>query len=452
LESVTGKLKLSGLMVGIIFNVLLSIAVMAGSRPLGEFFLRIGWPKVKSLDANYRTGWAVVIGALFAASTIINAAVFYFLMPQRGYIEYLFLSLVIGIVSAVAATTAKRRLLGKKTVKVQLPKESLAAASASKKAVERLRNDRKFIKVAKMEKGKLERLHRKLGVAEAPAPAVATEKEKKAREAQAEEAETWMKAKEAEKAQAEAEVKVREAGKEVKKTGAGRFGRKIKALMGETKKEEAAPYEAEVKKEKAERHAEEKEEERRKEAAREKAIEEAAAKIEVKGEREKTVEERMKRKELKVLEEIAGKAEPAAEEARKWEAEGKETREAGKPAAGEKAVKGKEAAGKPSWEKKAEKKPEGAGGAKGGKPAAKWEEGGKAKVKAGKVTEGKKEGKAEGKKLKEEVKPAKKGRKEALEISWPETAEEGKPEEERLSPLQELLKKKKEQLKTLKKK
>ncbi len=150
-------------MIYIIINVLFSFALIIGSRSIGALFLRTGWPKIKTLDESYRTGWSVIIGALFAVAIIGGAVLFTFLLPKYSYAEYLLLALVSGFLIGVLITTIRRKLFVSTKMKVQVPKHRIAAAAISKKAIQKLQKDRKFIRVAKIEENKLARLKKKLG-------------------------------------------------------------------------------------------------------------------------------------------------------------------------------------------------------------------------------------------------------------------------------------------------
>ena len=39
-------------MIELIFNIAFSIALIGGSSSLGKLFIRIGWPKVKTLEED----------------------------------------------------------------------------------------------------------------------------------------------------------------------------------------------------------------------------------------------------------------------------------------------------------------------------------------------------------------------------------------------------------------
>ena len=150
---------------GILVNAALCFGLVAGSFSIGSLFLRIGWPKVKIIDEEYRRGWALAIGLIFSFAVIFGSLFLWFAVQAYGYAQYLLLVLLAGFVTGIIITTAKRKLSSVQKVKVEIPKERIASSAASEKAVEMLQGDRKFIKVARMEEGKLAKLREKLGVA-----------------------------------------------------------------------------------------------------------------------------------------------------------------------------------------------------------------------------------------------------------------------------------------------
>lgn len=148
----------------ILVNAALCFGLISGSFSIGSLFLRIGWPKVKIIDEEYRRGWALAIGLIFSFAVIFGALLLWLLIGAYGYAQYLLLVLLAGFVAGVIITTAKRKFSSIPKVKVEIPKEKIASSAASEKAVEMLQENRKFIKVAKMEEGKLAKLREKLGV------------------------------------------------------------------------------------------------------------------------------------------------------------------------------------------------------------------------------------------------------------------------------------------------
>src|SRR3989344_8553908 len=93
-------------------NGMLAFYVVAGSTSLGYVFLRLGWPDIRKLDKQYKTGWSIIIGLVFSAIVVI-ASLAFSLNPfyTFDFGEALVLNLAITFIAATLLLTIKRKFL-----------------------------------------------------------------------------------------------------------------------------------------------------------------------------------------------------------------------------------------------------------------------------------------------------------------------------------------------------
>ena len=88
----------------IVLDLALFILIAAGSPTLGYLFLRIGWPKIRVLEKEYKKGWSVIFGVAFIIIVTLFALLFS-LLPffGLGFREYFFLLLVLSFLLAISS-------------------------------------------------------------------------------------------------------------------------------------------------------------------------------------------------------------------------------------------------------------------------------------------------------------------------------------------------------------
>ena len=59
-----------------LFTIIAMAFALLGSYSLGYLFLRVGWPKIRTLGEDYRAGWGIALGLFFTGLVIICTIVF----------------------------------------------------------------------------------------------------------------------------------------------------------------------------------------------------------------------------------------------------------------------------------------------------------------------------------------------------------------------------------------
>lgn len=113
--------------------------MLLGSSSIGYIMLRTGWPKFRLLETEYKTGWGIITGSLFAVSTIgIAFAASIFLQNRISLFEVLFIAPTCTVFSGLLIFSVKRRLIGGRKVKVSVPKRVVAASIIARKAFDKM--------------------------------------------------------------------------------------------------------------------------------------------------------------------------------------------------------------------------------------------------------------------------------------------------------------------------
>ena len=129
-------------------GVAIGLYILLGSTSWGYIFLRTGWPKVRSLELDSKTGASVIIGFIVITITIIISAIIGFLdIPLFTLPEIILLVTTVILSASGLVFTLKRKLSGNQKVRVSVPKRAIAANIAAKKAFEKV-PETKYIKVS----------------------------------------------------------------------------------------------------------------------------------------------------------------------------------------------------------------------------------------------------------------------------------------------------------------
>ncbi len=115
---------------------------LLGSASLGYILLRSGWPGLRTISLEYKSGMSIVSGAVLSAGIIglsylprIVSPVGLLLSP----VEFMFINTSVASVSGAAIFTAKRHLsAGRKKLKISVPKRAVSASIVSKLAMEKM--------------------------------------------------------------------------------------------------------------------------------------------------------------------------------------------------------------------------------------------------------------------------------------------------------------------------
>lgn len=145
-----------------LLDVLMFFYFILGSFSLGYFFLRIGWPKIRTLEKNYKKGWSVIFGAGFFILVAFLAFVLGFFSPFGiNYREFLFLLIATSFLFSVAVLSAMRKYFKKSRVSVSVPGTILGAKIAAQKAQAKLERDPSLVIVG-AQKEEIEKLKQTL--------------------------------------------------------------------------------------------------------------------------------------------------------------------------------------------------------------------------------------------------------------------------------------------------
>ncbi|HZX33880.1 MAG TPA: hypothetical protein VFF09_00715 [archaeon] len=143
-------------------GALISAYLLAGSTSWGYIFLRIAWPKVRSKELAYKSGWSVITGLVFSVAAAGFVSLIFFLdLSLWSFPETLFLGAIVFVATGIAVSTLRRKFWGPKKVVVGVPKRAVYANIAARKAFEKV-PENSYIKVSGYGIEKLERLGEKL--------------------------------------------------------------------------------------------------------------------------------------------------------------------------------------------------------------------------------------------------------------------------------------------------
>jgi hypothetical protein len=117
----------------------LAAYVLIGGQSVGYLFLRSGWPKIRKLETETKTGWGIISGAGFTISTIAVATAVTLTFPNNiTFMEMLFIAPICTIATGTIIFSIKRKYFGKNKVIVSVPKRALVANLIVKKAMEKI--------------------------------------------------------------------------------------------------------------------------------------------------------------------------------------------------------------------------------------------------------------------------------------------------------------------------
>jgi len=114
----------------------LIILMFFGSASWGYIFLRIGWPNIRTLEIEYKSGASLIVGLIFSILTIgISLIAQALKLTELSLTELLLLNTTIIFITGILIFTFKRKFLGSKNVKVSIPKRVISANVIAKKAM-----------------------------------------------------------------------------------------------------------------------------------------------------------------------------------------------------------------------------------------------------------------------------------------------------------------------------
>jgi len=144
----------------------LGLYLILGSTSWGYMLMRIGWPNIRAIGIEYKSGWSIVFGLIFTSLVIISSyGASQLAITKMSLLELIALNSIIVFFAGMIIFTIKRKLLGGKHIKVSIPKRVVSANVVAKKAVEKLPKT-SYIKVSKEGALKLSQLRHKLEMAD----------------------------------------------------------------------------------------------------------------------------------------------------------------------------------------------------------------------------------------------------------------------------------------------
>lgn len=150
-------------MQGELLNILLSLYIAGGSMSIGYLFLRMGWPSIRKLEKPYKIGWSAVLGFIFAIVCIAAAFLHSFFTEAAFFRMTLFSMVAVAFLLVGAIVTVRRKFFAKNKVKVQVPKNVVAADKAAGIASDKFELDKSKIEVADWGEDKEKELKQVLG-------------------------------------------------------------------------------------------------------------------------------------------------------------------------------------------------------------------------------------------------------------------------------------------------
>jgi len=133
----------------------LIILMFFGSTSWGYIFLRIGWPNIRTLEIEYKSGASLIVGLIFSILTIgISLIAQALKLTELSLTELLLINTTIIFITGILIFTVKRKFLGSKNVKVSIPKRVISANVIAKKAMLQLPKN-SYLKVNKQGEEKI---------------------------------------------------------------------------------------------------------------------------------------------------------------------------------------------------------------------------------------------------------------------------------------------------------
>lgn len=122
--------------------------ILLGSTSIGYLLIRTGWPSVRTLEHPYKVGSSIAAAIIFTILTAIFSLIFSIIFPQQmPFFHYIFLSMTAVFFAIFILMLLKQKFVFKRTVKVSVPKEDIAAKIAAEAAVKRVIPEEEFISV-----------------------------------------------------------------------------------------------------------------------------------------------------------------------------------------------------------------------------------------------------------------------------------------------------------------
>ena len=122
-----------------VIGAMVCLYMALGSASWGYILLRLGWPNIRKLEADYKRGWSIILGAAFAVAAIgFSAGVFLLRFSALSPLELLLLGICICFAFSIVLFTVRRKLVLPRKVKVAVPKRFVSASIIARKAVERM--------------------------------------------------------------------------------------------------------------------------------------------------------------------------------------------------------------------------------------------------------------------------------------------------------------------------
>ncbi|MCR4335359.1 MAG: hypothetical protein NUV57_02370 [archaeon] len=147
---------------GQILDGILSLYIILGSPTWGYILLRIGWPNIRSLEPEYKSGWSIIFGLIFSVLVLASSAIVFFLeITRMAFSEILLINSIIFMSAGIILFTLKRKFLGTKKVNVSVPKRIISANVVAKKAIEKL-PEQSFVKTYTDRQHRISELKNKL--------------------------------------------------------------------------------------------------------------------------------------------------------------------------------------------------------------------------------------------------------------------------------------------------
>ncbi len=115
--------------------------ILLGASSLGYVMMRSGWPTVRTISMEYKSGLSILSGAAFSFGIVGIAFVPRFLKPiglQFSVVDFLFTGAAVFSAAGIALFTARRLLAKGKKVRVVVPKRVVTANIVSRMAMEKV--------------------------------------------------------------------------------------------------------------------------------------------------------------------------------------------------------------------------------------------------------------------------------------------------------------------------
>ena len=100
-------------------SIIWFLYLLFGSISLGYLFLRIGVPKIRTLDESYKFGWSALIGGVFALGVGGVSFALYFLTGDGAF----FVTLVAAVPVIAVVLHLKKKFGRRRRIRVSVPKE-----------------------------------------------------------------------------------------------------------------------------------------------------------------------------------------------------------------------------------------------------------------------------------------------------------------------------------------